>query len=175
VKWLFSFWKTRKRFAYPLHAIALVLGCRLLGSNLPSRRFALIFSGRSRPSLPPDGPTSDDCAECNSHALTCSSDSRGGSPRCGHGMRERGSLSYSPMLERDDLDPTTKEGVLLFESVKRRLQASECLQLLILCLPHAKGLLTTRDFLAVIQATYVLVPRFASAASCLAAASVLWT
>jgi|SRR6516162_4038407 hypothetical protein len=88
----------------------------LLGSNLLkdvccellSTLYGLAFAS-------PERPTSDDCAECNSHALTCSPDSSSGCPSCGHSMRERGSLPYSPILESDGLDPTTEKCVLLFQ------------------------------------------------------------
>jgi len=46
-------------------------------------------------------------------------------------MRKRGSLPYPPMLERDGLDPTTENCVLLLQPIKRRLQLSDdCLGLI---------------------------------------------
>src|ERR1700733_9958873 len=56
-------------------------------------------------------PTSDDCAEGSSHALTCSLERDSGRLSCGHRMRECRSLPCSPVLESDGLDPTPESNI----------------------------------------------------------------
>jgi len=76
----------------------------------------------------PGEVTSDDCAEGNSQALTCSPDSR---LTCGHRMRECRSLPCSRVLESDGLDPTTEKGVPLFQPIERGVQLRDnCLGLI---------------------------------------------
>jgi hypothetical protein len=48
----------------------------------------------------PGRPSSDDCAECNSHALTCSPDSGGRCPSCGLCIRERADLFCTPRCSK---------------------------------------------------------------------------
>ena len=75
--------------------------------------------------------TSDDCAEGNSHALTCSPDSNTDRLTCGHCVSECRSLPFSRVLESDGLDPTTEKCVPLFQPIKRGVQLRDsCLGLI---------------------------------------------
>jgi hypothetical protein len=74
---------------------------------------------------------SDDCAEGNSHALTCSPDSNSDRFTCSHSMRECRSLPCSRVLESDGLDPTTEKCVPLFQPIERGIQLRDnCLGLI---------------------------------------------
>ncbi len=77
-------------------------------------------------------PASNDCAERNSHALTCSPYSGGGRHGCGHRMRERGFLLSSRTLKSNGLDPTTEKCVLLFQPIERRFQLGrDCVRFIV--------------------------------------------
>jgi hypothetical protein len=92
--------------------------CRLLGSDLPNKPLALSFSARSMAFASPGRAISDDCAEGNSHALTCGPDSNSDRLTCGHRMRECRSLPCSRVLESDGLDATTEKCMPLFQAIE---------------------------------------------------------
>jgi hypothetical protein len=74
---------------------------------------------------------SDDCAEGDSHALTCSPDSNRDRLPCGQGMRECRSPLGSRMFESDGFDRTTEKCVALFQPIQRAVQLRDnCLALI---------------------------------------------
>ncbi len=101
---------------------------------LISRLLLLQTASWSRPSLFETWPqakrnairdfvlTSDDCAERDMHALTCSPDRNRDLLTCGDRMGKCRTPPCSLVLESDGLDPATEKGVALFQPVESGVQ-----------------------------------------------------